>query len=179
MSHNFAHPLAGDTCRARPRNLGNRELREYQLEDWWDRAYGLPWRESLDVPIVRKYHDRARSSGLPLDNDVVVGALSGERVVLHASEVEPIPAGVNVTLPVSAAFTVMASAVRYALGRQSYLPTEICQIIGAHAAAFTYAERHTIARDVRGHLRLADDDPYAREWRGLIEALETEPAATT
>lgn len=58
-------------------------------------------------------------------------------------------------------------AVRYALGRASYAPSEVCEILREHWADLDSNTQAVIRRDIARHLAQYPETWCAGEWRGL------------
>ena len=50
--------------------------------------------------------------------------------------------------------TLFVCAVRYSLGRQSYMPSLVQSIVQKNAKALTDSERKLLIRDINDHLRM-------------------------
>lgn len=72
---------------------------------------------------------------------------------------------------------LLVSAVRYALGRQTYIVAETCRIVRQEWSAAPGASIETIRRDIRNALELSAlsgiDEP---EWRTLLSDISDETA---
>lgn len=94
MIHQAPHPLArvavrllpGVTDPARGLVIAGAGLR---VEDWWDRIAGKPWTDCDGNPACLQYAARSALAGLPLDNEVVYGKITGFGHLVHASELGP------------------------------------------------------------------------------------------
>ena len=58
-------------------------------------------------------------------------------------------------------------AVRYTLGRASYAPSEVCEILREHWAELDDNTRAVIRKDIERRLREYPDTWCAAEWRAL------------
>lgn len=68
-------------------------------------------------------------------------------------------------------------AVRYALGRQTYVVKDVCSALSAHLASLSVASRETIIRDIDAaervnHLGFSSE---AQEWKVLRNSLHGLP----
>lgn len=68
-------------------------------------------------------------------------------------------------------------AARYAIGRASYAPDEVCAILAPHVDALSAQTRAVIARDIDEAAARDRLGPHAARWRALREALLRDPAA--
>lgn len=81
--HAHPSPLAGQTVTV---DIGGGP-REYRVEDWWDRAAGLPWRQSDGNVAACQYALRAGFTGLPTDDEVLYGKVGELGHLVHMSEI--------------------------------------------------------------------------------------------
>lgn len=91
MSHENAHPMAGETVTL----LGGIQHpqhecdgAEYRVEDWWDRLGQGSWMFCTGNPACMLYAVRAAAKGLPMDDEVLYGKVGGMGVLIHTSEIE-------------------------------------------------------------------------------------------
>jgi hypothetical protein len=77
-------PLAGKTVKIRAdvTGLGGQE---YRVEDWWQNVFGQSWTTSQS-PAAYAY--ALRSSGGPVDDDVLYGKVGSLGHLVHVSEIE-------------------------------------------------------------------------------------------
>lgn len=74
-----------------------------------------------------------------------------------------------------APYGLLVCAVRYALGRRSYVVSEVCGYVRGAIPSLKPGEREVIARDIRAELHSADgggDDCDRAEWVSLLDGLE-------
>ena len=69
--------------------------------------------------------------------------------------------------------TLLVCSVRYALGRRSYIVSDVCSIVKANRHRLAPLDRSVIIRDVREALVTSDagDACDRRSWEELIESL--------
>jgi hypothetical protein len=61
---------------------------EYHIEDLWIKVAGQSWMDSDGNPAAMLYGIRSGLAGLPIDNDVLYGKISGLGCLVHVSEIE-------------------------------------------------------------------------------------------
>lgn len=94
--HPDPHPLAGQTVILQAGTRG--PLGEdasgalYRIEDWADRIWNQSWQTMRGNPTAIIYAARSALSGLPLDDDVIYGKVSGFAFLAHTSEIIEAPA---------------------------------------------------------------------------------------
>ena len=66
----------------------------FTVQDYYDRVIGMSWQDSKgsslsqsNQPVVI-YSIRQRLNKLPLDDEVLIGTLNGDTVLLHYNEIE-------------------------------------------------------------------------------------------
>ena len=59
----------------------------FHVEDWWDRVYGMSWKNSTDN--VACYVYALRNKILPQDDEVLYGKIGPFGHLVHMSELEP------------------------------------------------------------------------------------------
>ncbi len=96
MIHKKQHPLAGKTVRIKagathPQNptFGGSE---FWVEDWWDRLGSGPWKQCVGNFAAMLYSSRVPDNKLPLDDEVLYGKVGPFGHLVHASEIEEVPA---------------------------------------------------------------------------------------
>jgi hypothetical protein len=67
--------------------------------------------------------------------------------------------------------TLLWCSIRYAIGRGSYAPGEIADIVERHSACLQPWQRDRIAGEIEGELRASPDMPSSDVWRGLARWL--------
>lgn len=77
----------------------------------------------------------------------------------------------DVAVKVTHLRSLILSAVRYSLGRRTYIAQETAEIVMAHREALSPNDRIVILRDIREATSLGDGCD-AREWLALASALE-------
>ena len=70
---------------------------------------------------------------------------------------------------------ILLSAMRYAMGRKTYMPSVIADYIKRHLQLLDDKFLTLAADDIRQHLEdYAEHEPNLNLWQGLLDALETE-----
>lgn len=70
---------------------------------------------------------------------------------------------------------ILLSAMRYAMGRKTYMPSVIADYIKRHLQLLNDKFLTLAADDIRQHLEdYAEHEPNLNLWQGLLDALETE-----
>lgn len=59
----------------------------FMVEDYWDRVSGRSWQTSVDSRAALAYGLRAGFAELPLDDEVLYGAIGSTTVLIHVSEI--------------------------------------------------------------------------------------------
>lgn len=88
--HAEPSPLAGRAVEYALKRLSGVTYLQFTVVDWWDRIFGESWRAS-DLTAARRYADHRAIAGLPLDDEVLYGAVAYEGVeidsfVAHVTE---------------------------------------------------------------------------------------------
>ena len=69
---------------------------------------------------------------------------------------------------------IVIGALRYSMGRMTYMPKVTCDFIKHHMALWNENTLSILIRDIREHLTdYAEHEPYPETWRSLLLALET------
>lgn len=67
-------------------------------------------------------------------------------------------------------WSLIVYATRYALGRASYAPGDVMQML--RAPQVTRRDLKVVAKDIRDHLQRHPDTPYADEWLATLGWIE-------
>lgn len=78
MTHPHPHELAGQTV------LWGAYA--FKVQDWWDRVSGQSWNDVPRKGPELTYALQMRRAGVPADDEVVVGTIGGDTVLLHNTQ---------------------------------------------------------------------------------------------
>ncbi len=82
--HESEHPMAGEVVKIAG---GDFDGQDYRIEDWWDRVAGRSWKVCDGNPACLDY--AMRSTGTPVDDEVVYGKIDGLGKLIHVSQLAP------------------------------------------------------------------------------------------
>ena len=92
--HEKSHKFAGKTVKLKEDiqhpQFGNIGGKEVQIEDYWDKVYGMSWKVSDGNPAAMIYGIRTGTSDkvIPMDDEVVYGKLNGLGLLINEVEIE-------------------------------------------------------------------------------------------
>ena len=69
--------------------------------------------------------------------------------------------------------SIMICAIRYALGRRTYMPSVVCQFVKQRISGMSNKDLYVIIRDIKECCDYGDDCDY-KDWMSLLQAAENE-----